>query len=385
MAIGDRTVYHDIFNRPIISDNFQGSSGNLTSRGWTDRAYSTGIFTVSNGAVTQDTATHRQGNMYYYNTPMNASAVWGEVRLVTIPSNNTDTVGVCLGVDDTTAVFGKVTTTGWRVTVCTTNSTSSETVLGSGALPAALRAGDILGFSIVGQQHCIFINGNKVGEYIGASQVGPYAGIHLSTSAAGSVSDFRAGVVAHASYGFDDFNRANGLIGGAWSTRMHSSTTDTIRVNSNKVSRSGTGGNDDQNGQDIAYYLQPMPGNQLVEFNIATRSTSYPALGAVVGWNADVPGQIAVFGQVMSTGWRIFTAVPGERGKYDLLASGSGSYSTGLLRMEKGPNWVKLFHNRNEIGGYTGALPAGHYTGINLPSSTGEIDNFFASSIPPYI
>ncbi|WP_037165000.1 hypothetical protein [Rhodococcoides fascians] len=180
-------------------DSFAGASGNITSRGWLDRAYGSTTFDASNGAVSPGTTSVREMNCYVLDAPLPSADHWVRARVASLPSSSTK-LGVAARFDMATdnAILGKFGPTTWEVRYGVTDTTSSGTVLASGDLPAALAVGDFVEVRTEAGVLWLLVNGAVV-EYVrvdGVGIAGDRAGVSIDNRSAGSLTQYESGPVS---------------------------------------------------------------------------------------------------------------------------------------------------------------------------------------------
>ncbi|MFC9768675.1 hypothetical protein [Rhodococcus jostii] len=174
----------------------------------------------------------------------------------------------------------------------------------------------------------------------------------------------------------DTFTRANANLTTPWVRRVNWSGDD-FAVISNQLYRTGSGGVDGSDGADAYIYGTPTAtGKQYAQIT-ATTMSSYPSVGVVIGSNSTGTAT-ALFGEVATNGWRIYTAVPGV-GTKTILASGSGTYTApGVIRLEQNTaTTATLYFGGVPLGSTSGTtLPNGLYTGVHAGKGSCRSDDW---------
>jgi uncharacterized membrane protein len=184
----------------------------------------------------------------------------------------------------------------------------------------------------------------------------------------------------------DNFNRADGSAESSpWLRRM-SWGSESFVISSNTLKRNSGGANDISDGTDgmIFTTVATSSDDQWAEVDVTTLGGA-PGPGVILG--ADVAGtSTALWAEIYTTGWRIFTAVP-TSGSKSILASGSGTFTAGSrLRLVKTGSVARLYYGGSYLGGYDAdttntPLPSGRYTGVRPGSASSAVDNWEAGDL----
>lgn len=192
-----------------LADGFDSyTAGQLEGRNnlWINRCYTTSVWysVEADKTLSCNAGTQRPMNSYFFNGALSSQSQWSSVRVVTSPTASSSGIGVQLRGNTSGAILCRFTSDGVDLRSGATGGTTTGTVLAS-ATYASLgitvpKLNDVIGMTIVPEGSSwrirVYLNEREVLTWLGApAYTGSFAGPVINGTQAGTVDDWRAGVM----------------------------------------------------------------------------------------------------------------------------------------------------------------------------------------------